>query len=333
MALAPALLRAAPFVLSLVGIGCSEPEAPTAQAWADGEIQAITTLQHNSGRLFFALPSLRNEWSMKHLTDAGVAALLAHPELPPLESLSFLGVNITDATVRAVVASPKSLGLADLSFAFVPLGDAGLEAISAWPGLATAQALRFEQTGATAVGLKVLASGPHGQEMPALSLKWNPLGDAGAEVLSTMKMRGLLEVNDSDIRGAGARALIERAPSSAIYLEENPIGPGGLVGLKKIGEGLRGLYLGSSGLTGADAVALSALPSASLQALDLSHCDLGDVGVDAIAKAPWLSNLSFLILIDTHASDTAHGELRTAWGDRKGLNVDGVWTVDPEGVK
>lgn len=314
------LCRAAAFVLGLVGIGCSDPESPTPQAWADGEMQSIKTLQHSSGDLSFTLPSLKNEWAMKHLTDAGVAVLLAHPELPVLESLHFMGVNITDATVGAVVASQKSLTLTDLSFGFAPLGDAGIEAIAAWPGLASVQTLAFNKTGATAAGLTVLASGPYSQEMPALSLNWQPLGNAGAKVLSTMKMRGLLSVKDSEIRGAGARALIERAPSASIVLEENPIGPEGLVGLKEIGEGLRGLFLSNTGLTGADAVALSALPSASLSSLDLSYCDLGDLGVGAIAKAPWLSSLERLNLAHTRASPSLYSAVKLAWGDREGLS-------------
>ena len=110
-------------------------------------MQSIKNLSHNSGDLSFTLPSLKSVWAMKHLADAGVEALLAHPEL---KSLNFMGVNITDATVRAVVASPKSLTLGELSFGFAPLGDAGLEAIAAWPGLGTVQILAFNKTGAMA---------------------------------------------------------------------------------------------------------------------------------------------------------------------------------------
>ena len=320
MAIQQWLCRVSAVVAGCVGLGCSGSDKPTPQAWADGEVHALNTLQHGSGQLDFMLPSLKNEWAMKHLSDAGVAALLAHDALPPLESLNFMGVNITATTVQSVVASPKTLPLETLSFGFAPLGDAGLEAIAGWPALGTLKTLAFNKTGATAVGLKALASGPYGQDMPALSLNWQSLGDAGAEVLSTMKMRGLLSVKDSGIRGAGARALIEGAPSASIVLEENPIGPGGLVGLKVIGEGLRGLFLSNSGLTGADAEALSALPSTSLTALDLSYCDLGDLGVSAIAKAPWLSNLDSLDLGYTRASPSIYRAVQTAWGDRKGLS-------------
>jgi hypothetical protein len=325
MALNRARCLAAAFGLSLVGIGClgigcSGPDKPTPQAWAEGEVHAINTLQYGSGRLYFALPSLKNAWAMEHLTDAGVAALLAHDGLPPLESLDFMGVNITAATVRSVVASPKTLPLESLRFSFAPLGDSGLEAVAGWPALGTLKLLAFDKTGATAVGLEALASGPYGQDMPALSLKWQPLGNAGAEVLSTMKFRGLLSVKDSGIRGAGARGLIERAPSASITLEENPIGPGGLVGLKVIGKGLRGLFLSNSGLSGEDAAALSALPSTSLTSLDLSYCDLGDLGVSAIAQAPWLSSLDRLDLGYTGASPSAYRAVELVWGDREGLS-------------
>jgi hypothetical protein len=328
-----ALCRAAAFVLGLVGIGCSEPEGPTPQAWADGEVQSIKTLQHNSGHLSFTLPSLKNEWSMKHLTDDGVAALLAHPELPTLESLNFMGVNITEATVRAVVASPKSRTLGELGFGFAPLGDAGLEAIAAWPGLGTVQSLAFNKTGATDVGLKALAGGPYGQDLPGLSLNWQSIGDSGAEVLSTMKMRGPLSVKGSLIGGSGAQALIKGAPSPSIDLKENPIGPGGLVGLEAIGEGLRALVLDDCQLGPEDIAALAGIPApGSFVSLSLASGKYGDAGLRSIAQAPWLSQLEMLY-IDTDASDTAQGELRTAWGDRKGLNVDGVWSEDPEPSK
>ena len=320
MAIQHWLSRVSAVMAGCVGIGCSGSDKPTPQAWAEGEVHAINTLQHGSGQLDFMLPSLKNAWAMEHLTDAGVAALLAHDALPPLESINFLGVNITAVTVQSVVASPKTLTLQTLSFGFVPLGDAGLEAVAGWPALGTLKTLAFNKTGATAVGLKALASGPYGQDMPPLSLNWQPLGNAGAEVLSGMKIRGLLSVKDSDIRGGGARALIERSPSASIVLEENPIGPGGLVGLKVIGKGLRGLFLSNSGLTGVDAEALAALPSASLTSLDLSYCDLGDLGVSAIAQAPWLSNLDSLDLGYTRASPSIYRAVQLAWGDREGLS-------------
>jgi len=328
-----ALCRATAFVLGLVGIGCSDSEAPTPQAWADGEMAGIKALQHNPGHLSFMLPSLKNEWSMKQLTDAGVEALLAHPELPALESLHFMGVNITDATVRAVVASPKARSLSELSFGFAPLGDAGLEAIAAWPGLATVQTLGFDKTEATVVGLKALAEGPYGQDLPGLNLNWQSVGDEGAKILSKTKMRGSLSLKDSGIRGEGARALISQAPSPSIDLKENPIGPGGLVGLETIGEGLKGLTLNDCQLGPEDIAALASLKApASFVSLSLAHGKYGDTGLRSIAGAPWLSQLEHLY-IDTDASDAAQNELRTAWGDRKGLGLGGLWTQDPEPLK
>jgi len=327
------LSRAAAFVLGVAGIGCSGSEEPTAQAWADGEMALIKAVQHDPGQLSFMLPSLKNERSMKQLTDAGVAALLEHPDLPDLDTLHFMGVNITHETVRSVVASPKSRSLSELGFAFAPLGDAGLEAIAAWPGLATVKTLGFDKTEATVAGLKALAEGPYGKDLPGLSLDWQSVGDAGAEVLSQARVRGPLSLKDSGVRGPGARALISRAPSPSINLQENPVGPGGLVGLEAIGEGLVGLTLNDCQLGAEDVAALAAASAPStFISLSLGDGNYGDAGLRAIAAAPWLSQLEHLY-IDTDSSAAAQAELRAVWGDRKGLGVGGVWSGGSQSAK
>jgi len=333
VALHRAWCRAAAFLLSVAGVGCSDSDGPSPQEWADGELKAVQAAQHNPTQLSFVLPSLKNELSMKQLNDAGVAALLAHPDLPQLESLHFSGVNITDATVRAVVASPKARDLEDLNFGFAPLGDAGLEALAAWPGLTSVKTLTFDETQASARGVKALAEGPHGQSLPALALNWQSVGDAGAEALAKATIRGRLSLKNSQIGGMGARALIERAPAPVIDLTENPLGTSGLVGLKAIGEGLEGLILSDCQLGERDIEALVLLTApASFTSLSLGKGQYGDRGIRLLAKAPWLAQMEHLY-VDADASDAAQEELRAAWGLRKGLGVGGIWSQEPRSIE
>ncbi len=297
----------------------------TPQDWAADEISAIQNQSDGSGRLAFILPSLKNEWAMKQMNDASFVALLSHPELPVLESLFFSNVDITASTVSAIVDSPKSRSLTALSFAFEPLGDAGLKAMAGWQGLKSLTTLSYDKCGVTADGLSALLTGPYGQELPGLSLKWQAIGDSGAAVLAQARLRGNLTLTDTQIGGAGARRLIESAPSRALYLNENPIGPGGLVGLVGIGEGLVSLNLQDCGLDETDAKALAAVgASPDFKGLYLRD-DLGDAGVLAIAKAPWLGQLEQLLVM-TKASAAAKTSLSAAWGERAGLNIDGHWT-------
>jgi len=256
------------------------------------------------------------------LGDAGLKAILADTRLPALRSVTLTDNRLTGDGVAALIAAPQAAGVKWLNVSQNPVGDAGLEALAAWQGLAGVERLFAAGGGAGPAGARALAASPHAAGLIYLSVGDQPLGD-GAPSLLGLTAVGRLELPRASIGGASARALIEGAPGKALSLEGNPIGPGGLVGLTKIADGLEYLSLEATGLDLADLDALAAIPApASLKELSLRGVPFGDAGVAKVGQIPWLEGLEKLQLEGSGCGAEARKQMRSDWGVRAGLKIE-----------
>jgi len=310
------LLRAMRVLLTVVWMamaGCTggEPEAPDATV-EDVLPQAVQSTGDGS----LVLANL-------HLTDEVLQAVLADAGIPPLKSATLTENRLTAEGVKALMASDKSAPLAWLNVASNRIGDAGFEALAGAPGFASVTQLFAAGNGATDKGITALASSPNAAGLTYLSVGDQAVGDAGAQALLKLTALGRLELPRAEIGGAGGRALIEGTAADALSLEGNPIGPGGLKGLKGFAPGMSTLSLKGAGLTLDDIAALAALDGAGdLRELSLQDNAFGDAGVAAVGQIPWLQELDKLQLEGSGCGKEARAKMRKDWGTRGGLKIE-----------
>lgn len=214
--------------------------------------------------------------------DVLVTALAGSPSMRALEVLLLAGNAVGDAGVKALVASPYLGQVQALSLSGNAIGDEGVEALAA-SSLMRAVGKKMGDLSGNVVGdrgVAALAGSVHLPRFEMLNLSDNELGPLGAEALA------------SSPNVAGLRYL---------WLQKNAIGNGGLCALfeSPFLDGLETLNLRYCGVTeaGLRSLAPSGLPS--LRNLWLDGCRLGDAGVVALARSPWLSQVERLGLNDT----------------------------------
>lgn len=306
----PVTLRRFAPLSALLALACAAGPPPT-----DWRIEEVVTLR--AAGLARGALTMRGE----ALDDDFVLGLLADPRVQHLTDLGLAENRLGPASVQALLTSSKSEGLRALDLSDNPIGDEGLRALATSPRLATVDTLLLASVGASSAGVTALLAAP----LPALrqlDLSGNAVADAGASALVPVVIATRLTVEEAGIGASGARALIGEAHTPRLALAGNPVGTGGLAGLAAISPELRELSLVRTRIGAGDAAALAALPAPDLAVLDLHGNPLGDEGVRALASAPWFATLTTLDLRETGASGASYTAVRTAWGDRPGLQVD-----------
>ncbi|HEX2569687.1 MAG TPA: hypothetical protein VH877_09025 [Polyangia bacterium] len=254
------------------------------------------------------------------LNDEELAAILADKRVPALNTLNVQDNPLSRAAIQTMSGSSKLQGLQRLALSDCAIGDEGMTLLAQSPILRSVYFLLLAGVNASSKGVEALAASPHTGALRRLDLSGQSLGDVGASAV--LRLHGLedLTLQKIDLQGAGARTLIEGATVKVLDLDRNSLGPGALVGLRRISPSLGTITLKLTGLGPQDAAALAALP-ANLQVLDLSYCPIGDAGVRALARAPWIGQLQALDAIGSQASEPAKEALRQAYGARRGLTL------------
>ena len=276
---------------------------------ADGLIgRALRQL--GSGRLYLA--------SDAEVDDATLASMRADVRLSALFEVDLSNQKLGPASARLLAESPKTAGLQVLVLGQNAILDDGAEAIAAraWSGLGQ---LGLAWTKLGARGLAALARSPGLGHLHSLEIGYQPLGDAAVALLTALPALTSLSVSRTELMGPGARALLEVAVGW-LDLSDNPLPEGALTGLTALSRRLRSVSFKQSGLGASDAAVLAGLAAPALRSVDLAMTKLGDAGLSALARAPWLAQLDGLNVSYAGGSGAGLATLREAWGARPGLS-------------
>ncbi len=123
------------------------------------------------------------ELEARALGDAGLARLLAMPQLAQLRVLSLRDAGIGPEGARALASSELLAHLTHLELAGNPLGSEGAEAIARSPRARGLLRLGLERCGIDDRGVAALASSPELAALETLLLEENPTSDACGELL------------------------------------------------------------------------------------------------------------------------------------------------------
>jgi hypothetical protein len=256
--------------------------------------------------------------SDRRVDTAQLAQLLDAPEVPVLLTIRASGNRLDGGAGRVLAGHAKTMGLTSLQLDANPgFGPDGVRALGAAPFLSTLRDLSVTGTGADGPAVATLASA---SALRSLDASFNPVDDAAVPALLGLRALERLRLRETRLSGAGARALLEKTAVALLDLSGTPLGAGALDGLGGVSPSLRSLDLSGAGLGPRDAVVL-AQSALSLESLDLAGDPIGDVGVEALAGAPWLAHLTALDASGTGASALALDHLRAAWGHRRGLTL------------
>lgn len=166
---------------------------------------------------FEAEPPVQDEVEPQGLSaeehEARLAAMaqLAALDLSTLRSLSLPYWELGSAGARALAASPHLRTLTALDLRYCALGNAGVSALAAALDGGSIEELHLQRNRLTEKGAQALA----GVRLPALrvlDLRYNGLGDAGAQALGTAPFAdGLrsLRLNRADVGKEGSAALAQ----------------------------------------------------------------------------------------------------------------------------
>jgi uncharacterized protein (TIGR02996 family) len=224
-------------------------------------------------RLFAHLETLDLQRSA--LDDDGYKALTRSSVLEGLRSLRLSGTRPGDTALTSLgqAANLQALHLLDLSTNNLGARVAGLAGARALPAL---QILRLSYGKIGADHLATFSAGFPGQ-LRILDLSWNPLGDAGATILTTLP--GLDRL-------------------TALNLACCEIGDAGLITLSSAPwlSGLRTLDLGTNRLGDAGLAALLRAPLDRLEILNLAGTHLGPRAIPLLRDWPRLRRLRALVL-------------------------------------
>ncbi len=252
-------------------------------------LRALTWLDLSGNRFGFAsLSSLlrsRAAASLQHLalnrlnlSDEGARALAAHAP-QTLRSLHIDEINLNDVGLDALLGHPSALkNLEALSASFNPLANAALPPSALCSNLRTL-ILRGNDLDAEAAA--ALLRPARLNNLKRLSLDLNPLKDPGIALIAPQLMASPLDdlsLRHCALNHLGAAVVaVAFAHLHTLSLSDNPLGP-----------------------EGAAALATSPHQLARLKALDLGACNLRDEGVEALADAPFIHQLTDLALWDNH---------------------------------
>jgi hypothetical protein len=275
-----------------------------------------------SRRLGDARPALeRGALTLMHeqINRQQLRALLADPLVGDLTSLDLQANQLGPDTMPVLVQSTKVRSLRVLALSDNPVGDQGFKALAQAPWLPRIEQLLVGHCGATTVGTRTLAAALRGGAIRHLDMGGQ---EVDVSALLDLPLEVLL-LGRSRISAAGVRALIAHGKMRELELD-HAVSTGDLVGLSAISPVLRILVLDQTSIGPADVAALAARPAPALEALSLKYCPIGDDGVRARARAPWLPQLRALTLpapATAIPTEQALEELRRAYGARRGLTL------------
>ena len=209
-----------------------------------------------------------------HFTPTAVERLASSPHLTGLTKLAASGnKNFGGAGLAALARSPLAGRLTDLNIGCCGLKPVDTRHLNA-PAFSGLRELWFkgEPGFPDRIDAEVLGKSPHLAGLQALGLERVALGDDGLTALATGPGAANLHTlmipeNGITARGIQALARAEKFRTLRnLYLRKNPIGP--------------------------DGAALAESPYLhGLRKVDLRECDLGEEGMLALLRAPWLAKV------------------------------------------
>lgn len=261
------------------------------------ECLALEARLHRGGDGGFQWPGARLSWRFGFVvrvqvpwddhTLARLAALHDHRDGRLWRSLSLSGVPVN--ALQALHTAPFASRLRTLTLASNDLGDDGLRVLAEGT-LPSLTKLDVQNNRATASGLADLLSAPFIDQLQTLRLRNNPLGPAGARVLSTMASPTLktLDLTRTALTDAGVRALGSgplAATVQGLGLAQNELTGSHLTPFTR---------MSSIDLSGNPHLTLASVAPAmgGWASLKVDHCALDDADASALVATPTLDQLS-----------------------------------------
>jgi Ran GTPase-activating protein (RanGAP) involved in mRNA processing and transport len=340
-----ALLRRQDQLLTRYGTAWLGPLAEMALAWDFRrgmvylEMDASTLLSHKAVRVSVTEPWAWVEGVCLHRTASTPLGKLA--DCPPLESVTelTLAADVRRSDLRALPRLRWFAGLRELDVSETSLKELGRTALAAdggkWSRHPDFTHLALRQTGITGQSVEALAQSGMLENLTALDLRYNRLGDSAVETLARAwpdRLSHLL-LGGNRLGSRGIRALIDNGWARRLRhldLSRNPLGPQGALMLaaspvlcqlnhldlgrcQLMTEGARlllcsphlrrlvHLSLDQDDIEDVSFLWQAPLPE-SLRELDLSGNFLGDRGLCGLAATPLPTGLGRLLLGDCDAT-------------------------------
>jgi uncharacterized protein (TIGR02996 family) len=259
------------------------------------------------------------EWTLREqeLLDQHEKEWLAG--LPEGLEWFFWGGLVEGVEVGSVADWQQAVGVVDVRrVVWRRRGSLFLEHAQLLAGL-VALDLKYNELGDA--GAEALAKSPHLTNLRKLVLYCNGIGEAGAVALAQSPHLTNLRVLNLEFNGigdAGAEALAKSPHLTnlrVLNLEFNGIGDAGAEALAKSPHltNLRELNLRDNRIGKAGAEALAQSPHlTNLRELDLSYNGIGDAGAEALAQSPHLTNLRVLNLEYNRIGDEGAAALKNS---------------------
>jgi uncharacterized protein (TIGR02996 family) len=182
--------------------------------------------------------------------------------------------------IRVLTGARAARNLSDLGLDFLQVEDGGVRALASGADLPRLSRVGLSGNRLTDAAVTDLGAWPGAAQLQELSLGWNQLGDPSLEVIATgplgRGLRTLVLGNNPGFTTAGLIRLIESPAAASLRLLN---------------------VIRSEGVTDEFAAALAASPrSRALRHLVIPETPIGDRGVSAILRSPYLQDLRFLNL-------------------------------------
>jgi len=261
------------------------------------------------------------------IQDAGLEAIARAPFARNLTWLGIagetaVGTKITTKGVQANIAAFRNLR--SLIIGNNNIGDAGLEAIARAPFARNLTELDVLSNGITASGVQ--ANIAAFAKLEALFIAANNIGDAGLEAIARAPFAGnllLLVVLSNGITTSGVQANIAAfAKLKSLIIGNNNIGDAGLEAIARapFASNLLTLVVAATGIT-TSGVQANIAAFAKLTALVIGNNNIGDAGLEAIARAPFARNLSTLVVAATGITAEGVRDNIAKFIGLRGLNI------------
>ncbi|MBM3981010.1 MAG: TIGR02996 domain-containing protein [Planctomycetes bacterium] len=238
--------------------------------------------------------------------------------LAPVQGLALSSSGASAGGVRALAKCPQTARLTSLSISYNDVGDAGAKALAASPLFASLTHLGLYSCGITDAGVKALATSPHLTGVTELALE---LGRGGLTALAASRWRpSVLLIHGAPLDGAALPALARwdgLAPVVELGVSGCGIGPRGAETLAACPHlaNLRVLDVSCNPLTAAGIGAILGAPWAkNLVELHLQACDLDNAAGLAIARAPQITGLKKLALMNNRFEEESRRALIARFG-------------------
>jgi Leucine-rich repeat (LRR) protein len=244
----------------------------------------------------------RMPWSHDQLDHDRVRRIGHAASLDNLRALSLAGHHLRPDALEVVLRAPAFSLLRRLDFSFNNLGFLRHRDLRPAHLLPHLRELDLRDVGLTFVGVEALASYGLLQDLTHLDLADNALADEGVARLAA---RGVLDALTSlnlarcELNAASVTIALEFALAlTRLDLSGNALGDAGasLVARSALAPTLVSLELADQGVADPGARELAAAPMPALRELSLARAAPTSVGLRALARAPWLGQLTRLDL-------------------------------------